>query len=387
MARVSRIDTSVNNFSIEQQVAGPVAWIHMPMVFQRRDNAVRISRRSALAVTAIGAIFTAVACSSSGGSGSLAETQSKGTLTNVSLVLPGQAGAAATIVYYGQQAGIFKKYGINLAISSPSSGSVTTNITYVQQGKYNIGVVDGPDALLTRQKDGGDVTVFYGYLQNNANCIMVPQNSSITSAAQLAGKTIAVPSTTNEGSIKGYLAASGVPASKTDFVALNFAALNASYISGKVDAAVSWAYNEPVFAAAGKPSRTLCPSDSGINYPLDDFVASAAWMKSHASVVRDFADAVTASIQSAIAHPDTAAVAAYKAEPAQKPKGADVPVQELNYITSKLLKTPNTQSMGYGWMSAKDWNITQQTAEKYFGLASGMNNTAVWTNAYLPKSS
>jgi len=303
-------------------------------------------------------------------------------LTAVSLVITGQQGPVATIFYYGIEQGIFKKHGIDLTVSAPTNASTTTDVVYVARGQYDMGNVGGPASMLYRQKYGGDVVIFYGYIQNNVKCLVVGQTSGINSVKDLKGKKIRFASNTPYADMVAYLKSKGLSDSDYTLVPLSNSAVNSSYISGKVDAALSFDVNIPIFDDAGKLSKGFCERDDGFNYQQVDIATTQSYINAHRSVVANFAAALAETTQRAKTNETDAAGAVYRANPAQKPLGAAVPVQQFQYVL-KSYKTSNDAGHGYGWMSPKDWIETQDQALKFFDLQPGLDFKTGWTDEFV----
>ena len=332
-----------------------------------------IKRLTVCALAAILALFSAAAVA--------ADVAPPG-LTTVSLVITGQQGPVATIFYYGIEQGIFKKHGIDLKISAPTNASTTTDVVYVAKGQYDMGNVGGPASMLYKQKYGGDVVIFYGYIQNNVKCLVVGQNSGINAVKDLKGKKVGFASNTPFADMVAYLKSKGLGDSDYTLVPLSNAAVNSSYVSGKIDAALSFDVNIPIFNDAGKQSKAFCERDDGFNYQQVDIAATQSYIKAHRSIVANFAAALAETTESAKNHAGDAAGAVYRANPAQKPIGANVPVQQFAYVL-KSYKTPNDAGHGYGWMSPKDWAETQYQAIKFFDLTPGLDFKSGWTNEFV----
>ena len=303
-------------------------------------------------------------------------------LTPVSLVITGQQGPVATVFYYGIEQGIFKKHGIDLKISAPTNASTTTDVVYVAKGQYDMGNVGGPASMLYKQKFGGDVVIFYGYIQNNVKCLVVGQNSGINAVKDLKGKKIGFASNTPFADMVAYLKSKGLTEADYTLVPLSNAAVNSSYVSGKIDAALSFDVNIPIFNDAGKPSKAFCERDDGFNYQQVDIATTQSYINAHRSVVANFAAALAETTEMARTHVADASGAVYRANPAQKPIGADVPAKQFAYVL-KSYKTPNGAGHGYGWMSPKDWAETEYQAIKFFDLTPGLDFKSGWTNEFV----
>jgi hypothetical protein len=85
-----------------------------------------------------------------------------GKLQTVTVVIPGQQGGQDDILWYGLQQGIFRKYGIDLKIAAPSSASSTIDVTYLQENKYDVGMVGAPTFCYIDRKPAATWSSFTG---------------------------------------------------------------------------------------------------------------------------------------------------------------------------------------------------------------------------------
>jgi len=327
----------------------------------------------------VGALLAAwcIACG-----GAAVAADSTGAPVPVTLLLAGQQGAVSTALFYGVERGIFRKHGIDLTISAPTGASTTSNVTSIADGQYDMGTMGGPAAMVYRQKYGGDVVIFYGYIQNNPKCIVVGRDSGINAVKDLKGKTIAFASNSPYSDLVTFLQNNGLGPKDYRLVPLSNSAVNAAYVSGQVDAALSYDENMPIFNDHGRLSRTFCERFGGLNYQQTDIGATETYIKAHRDVVREFAAALTETIQAAQANPADASGAVYRANPAQKPTGPEVAAQQFAYVLD-YFKTKNDAGHAYGWMSAQDWAQTQAIAERFFELKPGLDFRTGWTNEFV----
>lgn len=304
-------------------------------------------------------------------------------LTPVSMVLTYHQGFQAP-VYWGVQNGAFKKYGIDLQISSPSGAQAPTNITYVSQGKFDVGYVGSFQLPVYKQKYGDDVIAFFGWMQRNPACLIVRENSGINSVSDLAGKTIAINAGTGKDQLVAMLEHYGVKGSSVHIQEVSPSTTTGLYIAGKVDAVEQYANAVlPLFQEQGVPSRPFCLYDAGLDYEANGFGATSAYMKGHKPVMQGLTKGLIDVFNYAHDHPDT--VAQSFTQQFGSASGSAAVVRGEIEQTFPFMRTPNNQGHPYGWMSDKDWAQTLKYDETYYQLKSGLDPKAFYTNEFFPQ--
>lgn len=298
------------------------------------------------------------------------------TLTTLSLVIPGQFGATSAIAFYGQQKGIFAKYGINLVISDPSSASTTTNTTYLTQGLYQIGVVNPQAVIVGDSQDGQTIQSFFGYIQQSEFCIMVPIASGITKPSQLKGKIIGFANNSNNSPFVAYLTKYGAY-NPADILTSGTSANTGLYLSGRETGIAGYGYNIALYGTDGVPSRALCLGPSGINEMTQTIGATASFIATHKHLLKEFSEGMAASMRATNADPTAAAEADLAGNPTQ-PHIVGVLVNELKLL-KPFFQTKNDKGHPYGWMSRIDMAGQKVDDERFSGVSSSFNVASSWT--------
>lgn len=301
----------------------------------------------------------------------------KMTLTTLTLVIPGQFGGSSAVYWYGLQRGIFRKYGINLQISDPTSASTTSIGTYLQQGLYDIGTVAPTNVILGDTNDQQTVESFFGYIQASETCLMVPISSGITKPQQLAGKIIGIANTAAPAQYIAYLKSYGVY-NAADITSTGTSANTALYLTGKETAIGGYGYNLALYSADGVPSRALYLAKAGINEMTQAIGATKSFISSHKRLLHEFTLAMAASMRATNANPKAAAAADQAGNPTQ-PNQVGLLTQEINLL-KPFLQTKNDKGHPYGWMSRVDMAGQKVDDERFSSLSPTANLAATWTN-------
>ena len=192
---------------------------------------------------------------------------------------------------YAKDMGFFDKAGIDVTVNSTMNGAAVTSA--VAGGAVDIGGSNAATLVLAYKK-GVPITMIapgglYS-LTSPVQLIMVPKASSITSAKELEGKTVAVSPlrSTSEFSISSWMEKNGADPAKVKYVELPFGSMEAATLQGRVDAVL---FTEPYISQAKATCRVLGDPYSGIapQFITAAFFTSIAYAKAHPDNVMRFA--------------------------------------------------------------------------------------------------
>jgi len=260
---------------------------------------------SALAVAAL-----LTACSGGGSSSGSASSGSQATMpaqmTSITLALNPAAQMAP--VYYGIEQGIFKKH--NLDVSIVPQTDVAAIVSGVASGQYTFGfatVVHDINANLNNIQIRAVATPDGQQDPNEkpdvGNALVAGPGSGITSAGQLAGKTLCVIGLSSLNTLAAYAMAAddGVsnPKESIQLVQLPFGQMPQALSSKQCDAAV---IQSPFIAQAeaiggtiiGKPNVQIFSNEA-----IGLFNTMQSYIDQHPDVVKAFVDAVVESQEAA----------------------------------------------------------------------------------------
>jgi NitT/TauT family transport system substrate-binding protein len=273
----------------------------------------RGNRRRLLAISGAAALALALAACSSGG-GSTSSNAGAGNSTQALTTLDiGEVPFYANIpLALGEKVGIFAHYGLQVNLQPASNVNVI--IANLHSGHQQLGFVTTP--LLLKADEAGQNVKCVAPLgpANNVNpaypenAVMVAKGSSITSLAQLSGKTVGLNEL--EGSNELYLEA-GVEAAGGNFASIKlatvpFADMSAALKSGAIQAG----FEVPPFITTGEQAgdqQLLADLDSVTSpWTTDCYAASTSYISANSSVMSRFVEAEDQSILYATAHPSEA---------------------------------------------------------------------------------
>lgn len=270
-----------------------------------------MNRRSLLAAFAAASVLGLSACGSgspsspgdatapTGGSGS-------GELTNVSVGVIPIVDCAP--IYLGDKQGFFKDEGLQLDIQTATGGAAI--VPGVVSGSFDFAFSNLISVMVAKDKgldlkfvaNGVSTT---GEVGNDIGGVVVPAGSGITSAKDLAGKTVSVNNLSNIGdtTIKSVIEKDGGDPSGVKFVEVAFPDAPAALANKQVDAA--WIL-EPFLSKAVAEGGTIVSSNFVEMSPELDiagYFTKADTITGKAELTEKFTRAMNKSLEYAQAHP------------------------------------------------------------------------------------
>jgi NitT/TauT family transport system substrate-binding protein len=209
------------------------------------------------------------------------------------------------IAYLGQERGLFADQGVDLTFERGQGGSTTTPL--VAQGEYDLAVLSAPPVILGAGQ-GLPITVVGVAASQSPVAILT--DPSITSPADLKGRSVAVQTDQFEGSVfESFLASQGMSDSDLTIVPSDDAA-QAQFLSGDIDAIVTF---YPTPSTLGLMDReggvgTLMLQDYVPTYG-HTIVANNDFLSEHGDAVTGFTTAWAEATKYAEEHRDEALTA------------------------------------------------------------------------------
>jgi NitT/TauT family transport system substrate-binding protein len=217
--------------------------------------------------------------------------------------------------YYALDAGFFKSAGLNVEITTfPTGGAAATAVA---AGAVDIAVTN-PIAVANAFEHGVPlIVVANGGLYSSkapSTALCVGEKSPLHTAADFAGKTVAVSSLNNLEQIgfEAWLSAGNVDPSGVRFIELKSTQMGAALERGSVDAAM---ITEPALSYAVKnKTRIFAPAFNAIalQFPISVWVSPAGWATQHADLVKRFAGVIYQTGRWANTHHDQTAASLTK---------------------------------------------------------------------------
>ena len=197
-------------------------------------------------------------------------------------------------VYYAQELGIFKKYGIDAQISAYTSGPVTA--AAVTGGAIDIGVANVASIAVARTRGVPLKFLFPASIAGAGTLtdqIAVSKDSTITNAADLNGKTIGVNGLRDLQQLcaMSWADKHGGDSKTLHFIEIPIPQMGTALSLHRVDAALPV---EPFVTAQKDLIRSLGTVLDGVGprYMVIGYLASDAWLATHADVAARFVRAM-----------------------------------------------------------------------------------------------
>ncbi|MCP2322330.1 NitT/TauT family transport system substrate-binding protein [Hamadaea flava] len=264
---------------------------------------VTLTRRGALTAFALALPLAASAC----GEDTPSTSNSGGGTTTVKVGVISIIDVAP--IYLGVSKGFFKDAGLDLKLETASGGAAI--VPAVVAGQYQFGFSNTVSLLLASSKGlklkavaAGVSTV--GTEGKDFGAVVVKADSPIKSAADLAGKKIAVNTLNNINTttVNEVVRKAGGDPSKITYVELGFPDIVAAIAKGDVDAGQ---VVEPFLTTATQAgNRQVVSNYAGTdpNLTVAAYFTSADYASKSPKVVESFKTAMTKSLTYANEHPD-----------------------------------------------------------------------------------
>ncbi|MFE7504088.1 ABC transporter substrate-binding protein [Promicromonospora sp. NPDC057488] len=211
-------------------------------------------------------------------------------------------------IYLGVQEGFFEEEGLDVTLELAQGGAAV--VPAVVAGEYQFGF-SNVTSLLVASSQGlplkavapGNSTT--GVAGEDFSAVVVPEDSDVEDAADLAGRTVAVNTLNNIGdtTIRKVVADAGGDADAVEFVEMGFPDMPAAVAGGQVDAA--WIV-EPHLTRALQDARVVTSNFA----ETDPDLLIAAYFTSDQQIAADpdTVEAFTAAMEQSLAyaeeHPD-----------------------------------------------------------------------------------
>jgi NitT/TauT family transport system substrate-binding protein len=261
-------------------------------------------KRSLIAAAAVGVVSLALSACSNGEPAGTGNASAEGPRE---VVIATQAIVDSAPLYLGVEKGLFEKQGIDLKIETSAGGAAV--VPGVVSGDFDFGRGNMLSTMLAADR-GLDLKCIA-----NANstagepdfgAVVVPEDSPIKTAADLAEKTVSVNTLANIGdtTIRSVVEEAGGDPSGINFVEVGFSEAPAALEKKQVDAA--WILDPFLTEAMDHGARVVSYNFSEFHPELDIscVFASQAMIDKDPELVSSFQTAMNESLEYSQEHPD-----------------------------------------------------------------------------------
>ena len=261
-------------------------------------------RRPLVALVAVALLLAAAGCGSSGDESPAAgggTTQVKVGVIPIVDVAP---------IYLGKQKGFFSNRGMELTMETGQGGAAI--VPGVVSGQFQFGFSNVTSLLIAQSRGLPLKVVSNGVASTGKDKAdyggVVTRDDAIRTAADLAGKRVAVNTLKNIGdsTIRASVRKAGGDPSSIKFVELAFPDMPAALEAGRVDAV--WVVEPFLSATVAQGGRLVASNyvDAAPDLTVAVYFTSEQLMRSDPDLVKRFTEAMTESLAYADAHPDEA---------------------------------------------------------------------------------
>ncbi|MFE6489552.1 ABC transporter substrate-binding protein, partial [Streptomyces sp. NPDC057757] len=214
-------------------------------------------------------------------------------------------------LYLGQRKGFFSGRGIDLEMVSAQGGAAI--IPGVVSGQFQFGFSNTTSLMLAQTKGVPVKSVVNGAASNgkvgaDVTAVLVKKDSSIKSAKDLAGHTVAVNTLQNIGdtTVRESVRTDGGDPAEVEFVEIPFDQMPAAVDGGRVDAA--WMGEPAQTVAKGQGARVVASpfAETDPKLTVATYFTSTKIAQQNPALVKQFKEAMAESLEYASSHPDEA---------------------------------------------------------------------------------
>lgn len=307
---------------------------------------------------------------------------------------PGQGGSVTATIgltyipdiqfapfYVAAEEGLFTEQGVDATLRHHGAQEGLFTALVAGQEQY---VVAGGDEVVQARSQGMDLVAIAQYYHRYPVALIVPETSTATSVADLAGQRIGLPGKFGE-SWFGLLAAldgAGLTQDDVEIVEIGYTA-EAALTTGKVDAVVGFVNNDQVqFELKGVPTRTL-PLGAEGDLPLVSIVlaTTSAELERNPHTARGVARAMAAGMERTVAQPATAVASGKKHIPTLDAAGAEASALATLEATIPLWTPPTGRTTGT--MVEQEWRDMTTFMLKAGLITTPVEATDAMTNEYI----
>ena len=169
-------------------------------------------------------------------------------------------------------------------------------------------VVAGGDEMMQARAEGLDLVAVAAYYRTYPVVVIVPDESGITSLADLKGHTVGLPGKYGENwfGLQVALRTAGLTTTDVEVKEIGYTQ-QAALLTKKVDAVVGFANNEAVqFGLAGLATRSLPITEGDVPLVGISLITTAGYAKANPAAVKAVAAGMLAGIGSVVAEPERA---------------------------------------------------------------------------------
>ncbi|MFQ5912244.1 MAG: ABC transporter substrate-binding protein [Nitrospinota bacterium] len=286
--------------------------------------------------------------------------------------------------FLGVDRGHFKAEGLDVEILGGTGSGDAVKV--ISAGSYEFGFADFGSLIMGRLH-GARVKAVMGLLQQGGGSFIFLKKSGISSPKDLKGRSIAMsPGGSEDASVRAFIAKNGLSMRDVKWQYMPGMGKIFAVIGGKADATGTlWNKMVPFMESKGVKVGYLRFADYGVNLLHKGILVNTGYFAKKKDAIRRFVRANQKAWLAAVKEPEAAVDAFLKSFPKQKKNKATF--MKVMRHSLAMIRTPNNQGKPLGWMSAKDWQNSQDVLVKYTPKLEGkaLSVSEFYTNEFIPQ--
>ncbi len=281
-----------------------------------------------------------------------------------------------TPMYVAIENGYFAEQGVDVVLDY---GMETDLLQRLGAGDLQFAIASGDQVILARAA-GLPVTMVANWYRRFPVCVVSLAESGINSPEDLVGKTVGIPVLEGASYIgwQAFLREVGLSPEQVNLQPIGYTQI-ASLTEKRVDAAVSYAMNEPVQLVQAGYETNVFYLDEYTGLVSNGLISSEATIDSDPDLVRKVIAAFVKGIETTLADPDEAFAITRK----HIPEMDDTTAELQRAVLDACLPFWEAENIGYNDPAA--WQESVQLLQD-LGLISGdVAATEMYTNEFLPQ--
>jgi NitT/TauT family transport system substrate-binding protein len=276
--------------------------------------------------------------------------------------------------YIAQEKGYFKEEGIAVEFDYRFE---TDGVALVGAGTLPFAVVSGDQVPLARAQ-GLPVVFVATWWNGYPVAVMAMKASGIQTVPDLKGKKVGIPALSGASYVgfRALLNSAGVKEDELQLEVINYTQVE-SLISGKEDAVVVYANNEPVqMRARGYEVNVIRVADF-VNLASNGLLSNEKILREKSDLVRGMIRAILRGVKDAIADPDEAYTICKKF--VDIPAEQDAVQKQVLAASIEFWRTDKP-----GWSDPAAWQNMELTLRSMGLLTQPLDITKAYSNDFLP---
>lgn len=305
-------------------------------------------------------------------------------LKEITVLLPNPSALNVFPMYVAIGEGYFEAEGLKVNVEAVNGSAMV--LQAMAAGQAQIGN-PGAGPFLNARARGEDVVFIYNNFAKSGFGLVVRDESTVQSPAELKGMTVGVG--TADGAEVGFARAILTDAGLTEGTDYEFLAVGdggpaaAAFERGDIDAHTSAVVDVAIMGMAGLKLREITPPQF-LGYFGNGFAANRDYIEANPDVIEGFGRAYVKGIKFSLDDANTPTVLAHAAA-GNPQEGEDTAFASAFYETVRERITPTDLSKGWGYNFPEHWEMWQASLVEGGDLEAPLDDLAAsYTNDFVP---